>query len=158
MCSVAISSLKMEVLFLRFPTLRDMILNKLDYKNLMNCKKISRIIYKLLEEGKLLQIRICQKDIYECPNIWETDLTKPTADIFKDLAENHLKVSLNKTIVEKWPRFWDLVFNENDVKIIRELKKAIQQKVSIITYLDFSVTMVLDNFLALFYLSCALFI
>ena len=121
----------MEVLFLRFPTLREKILNKLDYKSLNNCKKTSRIIYKLINEGKVLQIRICQKDIYECPNIWEVDLSKPTADIIKDLAENHLQVSLNKAIVEKWPRFWDMVLNKDEVEIIVELKNAILRKVSV---------------------------
>ena len=113
---------------MRFPTLRDMILNKLNYKTLINCKKTSRILYKLIEEGKVLQIRIYQKDIFECPNIWTMDLSKPTADIVKDLAENHLQVSLNKTVVEKWPRFWDLVLNKNEVEVIRELKNAIQQR------------------------------
>ena len=131
MWSFANSSFKMEVLFLRFPTLREKILNKLDYKSLINCKKISRIIYTLINEGKVLQIRICQKDIYECPNIWEMDLSKPTADIVKDLAENHLQVSLNKAIVEKWPRFWDMVLNQNEVEVIRELKNVVQQGVSV---------------------------
>ena len=120
----------MEVLFQRFPTLRENILNKLDYKTLINCKKTSRILYKLIEEGKVLQVRICQKDIYECPNIWEMDLNKPTTDIVKDLAENYLQVQLKKTVVEKWPRFWDMVLNENEVKVIRELKSAIHPSVS----------------------------
>ena len=113
---------------MRFPTLRDKILNKLDYKSLNNFKKISRIIYKFIEDGKILQVRICQKDIYECPKIWKMDLSKATADIVNDLAENHLQVSLNKTVVEKWPRFWDLVLNKNEVEVIRELKNAIQQR------------------------------
>ena len=113
---------------MRFPTLREKILNKLDYKTLINCKKISRTIYKLINEGKVLQIRICQKDIYECPNIWKMDLNKPTADMVKDLAENHLHVSLNKAIIEKWPRFWDLVLNKGEVEVIRELKNASQKK------------------------------
>ena len=131
MWSFAISSFEMEVLFLRFPTLRDKILNKLDYKSLNNCKKISRIIYKLINEGKVLQVRICQKDIFECPNIWTMDLSKPTADIVNDLAENHLQVLLNKAIVEKWPRFWDMVLNKDEVEIIVELKNAILRKVSV---------------------------
>ena len=137
MWSFAISSFKMEVLFLRFPTLREKILNKLDYKSLNNCKKISRIIFKLIDEGKVLQIRICQKDIFECPNIWTMDLSKPTADIVKDLAENHLKVSLNKAIIEKWPRFWDMVLNENEIQVIGELKNAIQQRVSLLIRLQY---------------------
>ena len=116
---------------MRFPTLREKILNKLDYKSLNNCKKISRIIFKLIDEGKVLQIRICQKDIFECPNICELDLDKPTADIMKDLAENHLQVSLNKTVVEKWPRFWDMVLNKDEVQVIRELKNVVQQGVSV---------------------------
>ena len=58
------------------------------------------------------------------------ELDKATTDVIKDLAENHLQVSLNKTVVEKWPRFWDMVLNENDVKVIRELKSAIHQSVS----------------------------
>ena len=117
---------------MRFPTLRDLILNKLDYKSLKKCKKISRIIYKLIDEGKVLQIRICQKDIYECPNIWEMDLSTPTADIVKDLAENYLHVQLNKTVVEKWPRFWDMVLNKDGVEVIRELKNAILKSVRLI--------------------------
>ena len=117
---------------MRFPTLREMILNKLNYKSLINFKKVSRTIFKLINEGKVLQIRICQKDIYECPTIWEMDLSKPTADIVKDLAENHLQVSLNKGIVEKWPRFWDLVLNKNEVEFIKELKNVIQHTVSVI--------------------------
>ena len=84
----------------------------------------------MINEGKVLQIRICQKDIFECPNIWTMHLSKPTADMVKDLAENHLQVSLNKAIIEKWPRFWDMVLNKDEVEIIVELKNAILRNVS----------------------------
>ena len=60
------------------------------------------------------------------------DLSKPTTDIAKDLAKNHLQVSLNKAIVAKWPRFWDMVLNKYEVELIRELKNAIVEHVSLI--------------------------